>query len=185
MAISSLLSQIVDELRKTVDQISDEEGEVLVGHILQSKRIFLAGAGRSGLMAKSFAMRLMHMGFDSYVVGETVTKGFEKEDLLIIASGSGETKSLVQAAEKARTIGGKVALITINPQSSIGHLSDITVKLPGSPKDQSGSGYKTIQPMGSLFEQTLLLFLDCVILKIMDQKGMDSAVMYGSHANLE
>merc|ERR1712093_748806 len=59
-------------------------------------------------MAKSFAMRMMHMGFDAYVIGETVTPTFEKDDILIIGSGSGETKSLVMIAEKAKTISGKI-----------------------------------------------------------------------------
>ncbi|PLT30459.1 6-phospho-3-hexuloisomerase [Peribacillus deserti] len=185
MSVSGFLENILEELRQTADLISDEEAEVLIGRILESEKIFLAGAGRSGFMAKSFAMRLMHMGLDSYVVGETVTKGLDKEDLLIIASGSGETKSLVSMAAKAKAIGGTVALVTIEPDSSIGKLADITLKLPGSPKDQSGSSYITIQPMGTLFEQTLLLFLDAVILRIMDKKGMTSNKMYGSHANLE
>ncbi|TDL92600.1 6-phospho-3-hexuloisomerase [Vibrio vulnificus] len=185
MQTSQYLAEIIKELNRSVDLIANEEAEKLVNGILESKKVFVAGAGRSGFMAKSFAMRMMHMGIDSYVIGETVTPNFEKEDILIIGSGSGETKSLVSMAEKAKSIGGKIATVTIFPDSTIGQLADITIKLPGSPKDQSEGDYKTLQPMGSLFEQTLLLFYDAVILRFMEKKGLDTNNMYGRHANLE
>ncbi|MGG0582792.1 6-phospho-3-hexuloisomerase [Priestia megaterium] len=185
MQTTQYLVEILKELNHSADLIADEEAEKLVNGILESKKVFVAGAGRSGFMAKSFAMRMMHMGIDSYVIGETVTPNFEKEDILIIGSGSGETKSLVSMAEKAKSIGGKIATVTIFPDSTIGQLADVTIKLPGSPKDQSKGDYKTIQPMGSLFEQTLLLFYDAVILRFMEKKGLDTNKMYGRHANLE
>jgi 6-phospho-3-hexuloisomerase len=185
MNTTDYLEEIIKELSRSVDLISNEEAESLVNAILEKKKVFVAGAGRSGFMAKSFAMRLMHMGIDAYVIGETVTSTFEKEDILVVASGSGETKSLVTMVEKARSIGGTIAAVTINPESTIGRISDFTVKLPGSPKDQSEGKYQTIQPMGSLFEQTLLLFFDSIILRFMEKKGLDTNKMYGKHANLE
>jgi 6-phospho-3-hexuloisomerase len=178
-------AEIVKELNRTIDQLSEAEAEKLVDRILESKKVFVAGAGRSGFMAKSFVMRLMHMGLDAFVVGETVTPSLEEDDILIIASGSGETKSLVSMAEKAKAIKASVAVVTISPESTIGKLSDVAVKIPAKPKAGADSDYKTIQPMGSLFEQTLLLFFDAVILRIMDKKGLESGVMYGRHANLE
>lgn len=185
MRTSQFLEETIKELSRSVSLIADAEAEKLVNGILESKKIFVAGAGRSGFMAKSFAMRMMHMGIEAYVIGETVTPNFEKEDLLIIGSGSGETKSLVSIVEKAKNIGGKIAAVTIFPESTIGKTADITIQLPGSPKDQSEGNYQTIQPMGSLFEQTLLLFYDAVILRFMEKKGLDTTKMYGRHANLE
>ncbi|PLS05422.1 6-phospho-3-hexuloisomerase [Neobacillus cucumis] len=185
MQTTDYLAEILDELNRSFNIIQDKEAEKLVNGILESKKVFVAGAGRSGFMAKSFAMRMMHMGIDSYVIGETVTPNFEKEDILIIGSGSGETKSLVSIAEKAKSIGGKIASVTIFPDSTIGQLADITIKMPGSPKDQSEGDYKSIQPMGSLFEQTLLLFYDAIIMRFMEKKGLDNDKMYGRHANLE
>ncbi|TXC91329.1 6-phospho-3-hexuloisomerase [Metabacillus litoralis] len=185
MKTTQLLAEILKELENSSQLISDEEAERLVEEILESKKVFVAGAGRSGFMAKSFAMRMMHMGFDAYVIGETVTPTFEKDDILIIGSGSGETKSLVMIAEKAKTISGKIAAITIFPDSTIGQLADFTIKLPGAPKDKTENDYKTIQPMGSLFEQTLLLLYDAIILRLMEKRGLDSTKMYGKHANLE
>ncbi|CAH0306921.1 3-hexulose-6-phosphate isomerase [Peribacillus sp. Bi96] len=185
MQTTQYLAEIIKELNRSVDIIADEEAEKLVNGILESKKVFVAGAGRSGLMGNSFAKRMMHLGIDAYVIGETVTPSFEKGDILIISSGSGETKSLVSMAEKAKSIGGAIASVTIFPESTIGKLADITIILPGTPKDQSEGDYKTIQPMGSLFEQTLLLFYDAVILRFMDKKGLDTNNMYGRHANLE
>ncbi|MEH7493020.1 6-phospho-3-hexuloisomerase [Neobacillus niacini] len=185
MITTQYLDEVVQELSRTIELISDEEAEELVNKILESNKIFVAGAGRSGFMGKSFVMRMMHMGIDAYIVGETVTANLEPGDLLIIGTGSGETKTLVPIAEKAKTIGGTVAAITISPDSTIGKLADIVVKLPGAPKDQSTRNYQTIQPMGSLFEQTMLLFYDALILRFMEKKGLDSNKMYGKHANLE
>ena len=185
MQTTQYLDKVISELSQTASLISNHEAEQLVNKMLEANKIFVAGAGRSGFMGKSFAMRMMHMGIDAYVVGETVTANLEKEDLLIIGSGSGETKTLVSIAEKAKSIGGTIAAVTINPHSTIGSLADIVIKLPGSPKDQSAGDYKTIQPMGSLFEQTMLLFYDALILRIMEKNGLDSNTMYGKHANLE
>lgn len=185
MNTTQYLSEVMTELHQTVPLISEEESEKLVNKILKSKKIFVAGAGRSGFMGKSFVMRMMHMGIDAYIVGETVTANLEKDDLLIIGSGSGETKTLVAIAEKAKSLGGTITAVTISPDSTIGKLADIIIQLPGAPKDQSEGNYQTIQPMGSLFEQTMLLFYDALILRFMEKKGLDSNKMYGKHANLE
>jgi 6-phospho-3-hexuloisomerase len=179
-------NEILSELHRTLSNISPEAGEKLVDKILASKKILTAGAGRSGFAIKAFTMRLMHMGFDAYVVGETVTPNLERDDLLIIGSGSGGTESLVSMANKAKKIGGSVALVTIFPDSSIGKVSDIVVKIPApTPKVEKDSGFKSIQPMGSLFEQSLLLFLDSVILRLMEKSDKDSNTMFIRHANLE
>lgn len=178
--------EIIKELECTLLQVCNEQAENLVSSILDSKRIFVAGAGRSGFMCKAFAMRLMHMGFESYVVGETVTPNIEKGDLLLIGSGSGTTGSLLSMANKAKRMGVSIALVTISPQSSIGEIADIVIKVPApTPKLERDSRFKSIQPMGSLFEQSLLIFLDAIILRLMEERGTDSDTMFLKHANLE
>jgi 6-phospho-3-hexuloisomerase len=185
MRTTQYAAEIVKELSRTLDLLDENEAEQLVDRILESKKVFVAGAGRSGFMAKSFAMRMMHMGFDAFVIGETVTPSLQKDDILIIASGSGETKSLVSMAEKAKSLNASLAAVTISPESTIGKLSDFTVKLPAKPKAGADNEYNTIQPMGSLFEQSLLLFYDAVILRLMERKQLSSEGMFGRHANLE
>lgn len=176
---------IVEELQRSVSQINLTETAALSGELLRSRRIFVAGAGRSGLMGRAFAMRLMHCGLQAYVVGETVTPGIAEGDLLVLGSGSGETKSLVAMAQKAKSTGASVVAVTINPESTIGRLADLTVRLPGVAKERQDGGAATAQPMASLFEQTLLLLYDGIILGLMDRQGLESGQMYGRHANLE
>ncbi|WP_298831008.1 6-phospho-3-hexuloisomerase [uncultured Planococcus sp.] len=176
--------EILAELKLTFARIDDEQAEKLVTGILQAKKVFVAGGGRSGFMAKAFVMRMMHVGLDAYVVGETVTPNLEADDIFIVGSGSGETQSLAAMTKKAKTIGATVVAITTNPDSTIGSLSDIQIEIPAQAKADGTSG-KSIQPMGSLFEQSLLLFYDAVILRFMDKKGLNSDTMYGRHANLE
>jgi 6-phospho-3-hexuloisomerase len=177
-------AKIIEELQTSVTQMPGSAGDQLADAILGANRIFIAGAGRSGLMMKAFAMRLMHLSFRVHVIGETVTPGIEEGDMLLIGSGSGETRTLVSMADKAKSLRAQVAVLTTQPQSSIGILADVVLPLPGTPKDQSGTS-QTIQPMGSLFEQTLLIFLDAVILRLMDKKDKTSIAMFGKHANLE
>lgn len=184
MNTTGFTDEILAELKRTLTLIDDAEAEKLVSGILQAKKIFVAGGGRSGFMAKAFVMRMMHMGLDAYVIGETVTPNLEADDLFIVGSGSGETQGLAAMTQKAKTIGATVAAITINPESTIGCLGDIRIAIPAQAKADGSSG-KSIQPMGSLFEQSLLLFYDAVILRFMDQKGLNSDTMYGRHANLE
>lgn len=181
---------IARELDHAVRLVDEGSIRALADKIERAERIFLAGAGRSGLMGRAFAMRLMHTGISAYVVGETTTPGITGRDLLIVGSGSGETASLVSMAKKAKSTGASVAAVTINPDSSLGALSDLIIKLPGAVKDRSAktgteTAAGTIQPMGSLYEQTLLVFYDAVILQLMKLKGLDTAGMYGNHANLE
>ncbi|WP_059049014.1 6-phospho-3-hexuloisomerase [Paenibacillus senegalimassiliensis] len=185
MLTSQYSATISGELTQAVKGIPENETAKLVERILQAGQIFVAGAGRSGLMMRAFAMRLAQLGLRAYVVGETVTPGMGPEDVLIIGSGSGETRSLVPVAEKAAALGGAVVLVTLTPESTIGRLSVLTVKLPGSVKDRAGQPYPTIQPMGALFEQTLLLFGDAVVLRLMELRQDNTATMYGRHANLE
>ncbi|TSB47368.1 6-phospho-3-hexuloisomerase [Alkalicoccobacillus porphyridii] len=185
MNITNYLEEIIHELQHTTQAVSETEAEQLVDAILSAKKVFVAGAGRSGFMGKSFVMRMMHMGIDAYAVGETVTANLEQGDLLIVGTGSGETKTLIPLVEKAKSLGGTVTAVTLSPQSTIGELADLNVILSGAPKDRQDVHYETIQPMGSLFEQTSLLFYDAVILRFMEKRELDSKQMYGKHANLE
>ncbi|AMQ06124.1 MULTISPECIES: 6-phospho-3-hexuloisomerase [Sporosarcina] len=184
MNTTSYADEILAELKRTINLINSEEAEKLVEGILCAKKVFVAGGGRSGFMAKAFVMRMMHVGLDSYIVGETVTPNLEPDDIFIVGSGSGETQSLAAMTKKAKSIGATVVAVTINPDSTIGKLADIKIEIPAQAKGEGNSG-KSIQPMGSLFEQSLLLFYDAVILRFMEKKELNSEVMYGRHANLE
>jgi 6-phospho-3-hexuloisomerase len=185
-SIQEIGRHIIQELEKTVSSTVDQQAKDLIQAILQARKIFVAGAGRSGFMVKAFAMRLMHIGFDVYVVGETITPNLTPEDMLIVASGSGATESLIVMAQKTKAIGARIGLVTIDPQSPIGKLADIVLTIPApSPKIQKETGFISLQPGGSLFEQSLLLILDAVILMLMERQDKASDIMFTKHANLE
>ncbi|PCK20712.1 6-phospho-3-hexuloisomerase [Bacillus pumilus] len=185
MKTSDYVKAILSELSEHSLAFQDEGAERLVTSILAARKVFVAGAGRSGLMGKSFAMRLTHIGIEAYVIGETNTPSFTEKDLLIVGTGSGQTETLLVLAKKARAIGGKIASFTLSAESPIADLSDEVILLSGAPKDQHEGSHHTIQPMGSLFEQSLLLMYDAVILRLMEMEQLDTHTMYGHHANLE
>jgi len=183
--MQSYTTGILEELSRAVQAVDEASVNALIAQIVRADRILVAGAGRSGLMMRAFAMRLMHLGFNAYVVGETVTPGLGENGLLIIGSGSGETKSLVAMAEKARAIGASVAAITIHPGSTIGELAHTIVQIPAASKENTSLARATIQPMGALFEQSLLIIFDAIILQLMGTGEVDNTAMLGRHANLE
>lgn len=186
MRFNEVSAAMIEELSRTMARVSADETAALAAGILRAKRIFLAGAGRSGLIARSFAMRLVHLGLQAFVVGDATTPAIEKDDLLLIASGSGETGSLVGQAKKAAAIGAAVGLVTIFPDSAIGKLASYTVVIPApTPKSTQKQDAVSIQPMGSLFEQSLLLTLDGVVLLLMAETGVSAEAMFARHANLE
>ena len=181
------LNAILGELAGVCGRIDMDGVDALAKAVSDAPAVFVAGAGRSGLALRSFAMRLMHLGKNVHVVGEVVTPAIVKGDLLLVGSGSGETGSLGGMARKAKEAGCGVALVTINPESSIGRLADVAVRIPApSPKAaHCGDFVKSAQPMGSLFEQALLLVLDAVIMELMAELGKVSEEMFRLHANLE
>ena len=186
MDITEYAQEVVRELDRILKAVSPQEAERLADLVHGAKRIFVAGAGRSGLAMRAFAMRLMHMGFTVYVVGETVTPAIKADDLLVIGSGSGATATLVAIANKAKTLEASLALVTIFPGSPIGQLANTVVRIPAStPKAGGEAQIASVQPMGSLFEQSLLIVLDIVVLRLMEKKAFDSSTMFERHANLE
>ncbi|MBD2847644.1 6-phospho-3-hexuloisomerase [Paenibacillus sp. IB182496] len=177
--------RVVGEVADAVSAIDERELARLVETIDRAGAVFVAGAGRSGLMGRALAMRLMHLGLRAYVVGETITPAIGPDDLLLIGSGSGETASLVGMADKAGEIGAAVAVATTRPESTLARKARLTLTLPGSAKEHNSGERGTIQPMASLFEQTLLLAYDAAVICLMERRGMSAERMYGSHANLE
>ena len=176
-------AEIVAEQVEAIARVDDD----VVGRLLQSiagaNCIFLLGEGRSGLVGRMFAMRLMHLGHQAFVVGETITPSIAAGDLLIAISGSGETGGVVLLAESGRNAGATMAAITANPESRLAALADLTVLLPTQHKLQGASSR---QYGGSLFEQTTLLLFETMVSML---AAGDAATGFASlakrHANLE
>jgi 6-phospho-3-hexuloisomerase len=185
---------IANHIKRIALNLDTDSVTSLVDSIMNAKRIFLMGAGRSGLAARAFAMRLMHMGFNVYVVGETTTPAVQVDDLVIAVSGSGETTSIVGLGQIAKKIGSKLATITSNKDSSLGRISDIVVVIPGRPKDdviyenyheRRMIGYPQLAPLGTVFEISALVFLDAVISEMMVRTDANEAELKKRHTVFE
>ncbi|MGN0266925.1 MAG: 6-phospho-3-hexuloisomerase [Lachnospiraceae bacterium] len=174
---------IVNELETSVNSLNAENIDTIIDKIKNHKRIFVYGTGRSGLMLKAFAMRLMQIGLDSYVVGETTTPSVEKGDLLVIASASGETGSVVMTAQSAVKQGVDLVVISSNTESSLGKIQKPDIIIESATKFSNSKA--SIQPLGSLFEQMLLVVFDAIILKMSQKEEGTNEDMARRHASLE
>lgn len=185
MSFDHYTRTVLGELEHSFERLDDQSAEDAVGLIANTNAIFVLGLGRLGLALKSLAMRLMHMGREVYVVGETITPNYGSGDLLIVGSASGETTQLTSIAEKAKGLGGQVLAITGTPGSTITHIADVTVVVPAPSKNQAESAFASVQPMASLFEQGVLVLGDAIVLALMASSTQDNAQMFVKHANLE
>ena len=180
---------ILDELKEIAGRLDEQQVEALKNKIKSADRIFLAGAGRSRLMISCLTMRLMQTGYTAYLVGEVVTPAIKEGDLLIIASGSGRTGSLLGMAKKAKETGAELGLITINSDSPIGALADAIVCIDAATtKNVSGEKKASVQPGASSFEQSVLLLGDALILELMAENRTleeGNKGLMELHANLE
>jgi 6-phospho-3-hexuloisomerase len=190
--------EILDFIHKAVELINDFEKENMVNTLLEARkegrRIFIVGAGRSGLVAKAFAMRLLHLGFNVYVIGETILPPMNKGDILVAVSGSGRTKTVVAVAEAAKSLGAKIIALTTYPESPLGKLADVIVRIPGRTKLATEEDYiirqvigvhEPLAPLGTLFEATTLIFLDGLVVELMSKLGVSESELRERHANIE
>ena len=179
-----LIALMFEELSETLSLVSEEDIVYLISEIDKAKRIFMAGAGRAGLMTKAFGMRLMHLGYAVNIIGETTTTSTTNEDLFIIVSGSGETISSIEWAKKAKSIGAKVIMISTNMLNTLAQIADKVIVLK-APTKREDLVVRSVQPMGNRFEQSVLLFGDMMVMKIMDIHDITMSEMRKRHTNIE
>ncbi len=185
MPIRRNVEAILDEMRRVLDEVAPDGLERLAEAVLKADRTYVAGGGRSGLMARAFAMRLMHLGLVTYVVGETTTPAVRGGDLLIGCSASGETHVTVTVSQVAQEAGARVFAITATPDSPLTRLADEMIVIPSPSKRGRPWPGRSAQYGGSLFEQALLVLLDAVSSEVGRRLGMTSQEIDSRHANLE
>lgn len=186
MSKKTIFYDSIDYIQRKVNDIlnkvSNDEIEKVKKLFFTSDRIFLYGAGRSGLVAKAFAIRLMHLGFQTFVIGETITAPVQKGDLVIIISGSGETIPAVMTAEIARNLEASVVSITGKKKSDIARFADITLYISASCNDVER---KKFAPLGTLFEASVWILLDGLIADLLKSKKETEEDMRSRHATLQ
>ncbi|MBP2266380.1 6-phospho-3-hexuloisomerase [Pseudarthrobacter sp. PvP004] len=142
----------------------------------RTRRWFFTGQGRSGLVAEMAAMRIMHFGFETHVLGEATAPSVRHGDGLFIISNSGRTPVSAAYAEIGRAEGATVALLTSAPNSPLIDLADATLTLASSPSKQFG---------GSLFEQASLIALDALVLELATRDAASYERMQHRHTNMQ
>ena len=150
----------------------------------EAKRVFVLGAGRSGLALRMTAMRLMHLGLDVHVVGDTTTPAIAAGDVLLVASGSGTTGLIVRAASTAASVGAGIVAITTAPESPLAELAAVTITVPAAQKTDHGSALSA-QYSGALFEQVVALLGDALFHSLWQASGATADELWPRHANLE
>lgn len=184
MQLSQWVDHDLTEVRAILDQMTDEGAAALVAAVLEAQRVYVLGLGRSGLILRMFAMRLMQMGLQAHVVFDPTTPAIAPGDLLIALSGSGRTETAVNLAAKARGYGARVLAITSNPSAPLAELADFVVLAP-SASVKTDPGTPTRLPLANALEQAMAIYLDCIGGMLAEERGQDNFAMMGRHANLE
>ncbi|MEM0340465.1 MAG: 6-phospho-3-hexuloisomerase [Acidilobaceae archaeon] len=194
VAMNNIISFAQDSMKYINLKKVDEFLDLLETVYREKKKVLVMGAGRSGLVARAFGMRLLHMGFRVYALGDTLVPSVNTNDLVIAVSGSGSTKLIVTAAETAKSVGAKVVAITSYPDSPLGRIADLVIVVPGRTKTshitdyfarQILGVYETTAPLGTLFEDTVSIFLDGVVYALMKRLKINEDDMKSKHANIE
>ncbi|MFX0084641.1 MAG: 6-phospho-3-hexuloisomerase [Candidatus Hodarchaeota archaeon] len=180
---SKTLEEIVTHLQDfRLNYVDKKSIDQAVEIILLSKKVFIYGAGRSGLVGRMCAQRLMHLDIMAFFLSETISPAFNSDDCLIVISGSGETLSPIAITKGAKKIGGSIIALTANPESTIGQLADLVLLIKGQTKDAK---QEALAPFTSLFDITSLVVLDSLARVIMNRTGKTEDDINRIHANLE
>ena len=195
-------AQAYEELIKSISAalrgLNKEEVKTLLESLMDTrtrgKKVLIVGAGRSGLVGKAFAMRLMHLGFPVYVLGETINPNVGEGDMVIVISGSGKTTVPLAAAQMAKSLNAKVVAITSQEESPLAQTADLVVDIPGREDialedeyhiRQLKGQHESLAPMGTMFEDTTMIFLDSIIAELMNRLGLSVDSMMLRHATIE
>ena len=193
--MKSSIKAIIGNIVSAEEFLEEENVDKFENIIIEAENVFVTGAGRSGLAAKAFAMRLMHLGVSAYVVGETISPAINKGDCIIAISGSGETNTIVSAAKIAKNRGSNVLAVTSYPESTLGELADCCLIVKGRTmqevddenymKRQIYGNYTSLTPLGTAFELTTLVFLDAIVSELMEKMHQTESDLKARHTVLE
>jgi 6-phospho-3-hexuloisomerase len=195
--VTKAMDEIIESVKRAADSLIPEQVEAIIETLMEArdKKILVVGAGRSGLVGKAFAMRLMHLGYQVYVTGETIAPILSPGDVVIAISGSGTTRLVVVSSKiaKERT-GARVVAITSYRDSPLGHLADQVAVVVGRTKTTREEDYisrqivgehEPLAPLGTQFEIAAMVFLDGIISELMHRLGKKEEDLKARHATIE
>jgi len=180
--LTETANTILEKISYAINGLNHSQVEKMLEELLQAwdmkKKVLVVGGGRSGLIGKAFAMRLIHFEFKVYVIGETIVPSIEEGDVVFIISGSGQTRLPITLAEMAKNLGANVIVLTSQPNSPLSKFADLIIEIPGRREivrekeylSRQLLGYgEPLDPMGSIFEGSSMIFLDSVIAELVDR----------------
>jgi 6-phospho-3-hexuloisomerase len=183
--IKKNIKKILNEIESVFTNIDEDQVQMMIDEIVKARKIIGLGAGRVGMSTRAFLMRLGHLDFQAYMIGDTTVPSISNRDLLLVSSGSGETQTIYDLTIIAKSNGARIVAVTGNQNSRIGKLADHVVVIDAPSKTKQVDGITSIQPMTTLNEQCLLIFFDAVVLELMNMLKESHDSMWKRHSNLE
>ena len=196
--LEATAKEIISGIKHSIEELNIKDVEQFIKLLLRAKdnKIFIVGVGRSGFVGRAFALRLMNLGFNVYFLGETITPAAEEADLLLAISGTGTTRMILTASTAAKEIGATIVAVTSFPESPLGQLADHVVTLrgrtkKGSPREEDYLARQLVgereplSPLGSIFENNCMVFLDSLIVELMHRLGRTEEDLKQRHATIE
>jgi 6-phospho-3-hexuloisomerase len=178
MTFHDSVSYITETLQQILSNNNAAQIENVTNSILNAKKVFVYGVGRSGHVGKGFAMRLVQLGLKAYFIGETITPIVEDGDVAVIISNTGETMSAIQTGNIVRRVGAKVIVVTSHEKSKLAHIANNIICIPLKDEERKTK----LAPLGTLFEDAAMIYLDGVIAELMGKLGETEESMRGRHA---
>jgi 6-phospho-3-hexuloisomerase len=177
VTVYAAATRAVDELHTLIRCLDWTPFEQAVATLGATTRVYIAGFGRSGLVGRAIAMRLMHIGQTTYVIGDTTTPSIVSGDLLLAISSTG-SGAVLRQAETAHAAGAAVMAITAATTTPLAVLADSVLVVPAR------TDVSTTQHAGSLFEQSTLILGDALCAALQSRLQVPNRELDRRHANL-
>jgi 6-phospho-3-hexuloisomerase len=174
---------VADELKDAILSIDQSGLDDLVDSMVSARRIFTAGVGQAGLLAKVLAMMVVQLGKAAFSVGDVTTPSIQEGDLLIIISYSGTTKTCCVFAKQAKSLNIRLALVTAHCDSEIAKLADTVVLVRSASDDIDKRA--SVNYTGDGFVQVMMPLIYCIVRMTGQKISAGEETMIKNHANLE
>jgi 6-phospho-3-hexuloisomerase len=177
--------KVAAEIAEAISRVDEAAFDAAADLIEQATQIFVIGVGREGLTSRAFAMRLMHLGYDVHCGWDDTTPAVHADDLLVMVNGSGRIGHLDYVFGRISEIGAKSIVVTGVPSAPTPQAATVALQVPATVYLGEGDLVESVQPMGSLFEQSVLVTFDLLILELIKRRGLTYPQLAARHRNFE
>ncbi|QQO09444.1 SIS domain-containing protein [Breznakiella homolactica] len=183
MTVLKTGQHILQEIHTGFSQLPESGVDNLISQIRKARRVFCVGAGRSRIMLSAFCMRLNHLGIEAYVAGNIPCPPASAGDLVIAASGSGTTPSVVAILKRAKEAGAAVVMFTAAATPELRDTADTIIEIQAPNGLINKNSPESTQLMRTLFEQIVFIAEESIIAIL--SKGIPVEEIAKRHTNLE